>query len=320
MAGALAVVLGQPSLWLMGSLAFALRGGLFLLLASVVVLPTPIELRILLGANLGSSGLAPEFLTLLVAIGAGLVLLVVLGLALVAQLELSAFERLVGDPEAAQGLQGREPGPPTVTQRRALWASLFGVQLLAVAALVVAAIPLLSGAIGLTYQEIIRPSVGGTIYVRVLNGLREPLLILLAGLVLVEMVSALATRRLLVRGFGLGGARLPQTALGAPLAVLQAVISGLLRPLRRPIGTLATLVLVWSASLALLVPLSWGLTTAWSSVRAAYLSSAAGRDEGSLASLAVVTLALAALWLAGVALGGFVSALRAALWSADGLR
>lgn len=320
LASALAGVVGQPSLWLIGSLSFALRGGLLLLLASMVVLPTPIELRMLLGSNLGSSGFTPQFLLLLTVAGLLLGVLVLLTQALVAYLELSAFERLLRGPDMADELSGRPFTPPDRRTRRWLLVTLLGLQLLVLGGVIVAAIPLINGIVTLAYQEVIRPSLGGTIYVRLFNGVRDEVFVLLAGLVVVELVSSVATRRLLLRGYGLT-ARPPATGVLASLAALiQALGGGLLRPLRRPLRTLATLVLVWALSLAAVVPLSWGLKVAWSSVRGAYLGPAWGSRPDELAGLAVVTLALCGIWVAAVLLGGFVSALRAALWSADALR
>ncbi|CAN5790836.1 hypothetical protein BH24CHL6_BH24CHL6_17070 [soil metagenome] len=314
------MVIGQPVLWLMGAVGFALRGGLLLLMASIVVLPTPIELRMLIGANLGSTGLTPGFLAFLAG-GAVLAALLVLAvLALLAYFELATFERLVRDPEAVRPDEGRHLKAPDAAQRRALLAGLVLIQLLTLAALVVAALPALNAALALAHQEIIRPSLGGMIYVRVLNGVREPLFILLAGLVLSEMVSSLATRRLLVRGFGLGAKRPPRGVVESARAPVRAVIGSLWRPLRRPISTLATLILVWSATLAVVAPLSWALTAAWTPVRNAYLSPAAAADAQAISAMIVVTLALAAIWLGAVLLGGFVSALRGALWSTDALR
>ncbi|MDQ3937451.1 MAG: hypothetical protein M3253_02080, partial [Chloroflexota bacterium] len=72
---ALAVVAGQPSLWLLGALGFAGRGGVLLLAIPMLVLPTPIELRILVGSNLGSGGFSPGFYVVLAVAAAVLAVL-----------------------------------------------------------------------------------------------------------------------------------------------------------------------------------------------------------------------------------------------------
>jgi hypothetical protein len=312
-------VISRPSLWLLGALGFTLRGGLVFLLSAMVVLPTPVELRILLGSNLGSAGLAPSFVALL-GVAAALAVLLLLGVAAVlAYLELAAFERLVTSSETDEQRAGRTAIVPNGPARHWLVAGIFAVQLLAVGALALAAIPLVSAIIDVAYQEIIRPSLGGTIYARVLGGVREPLFVLVAAVVVVEMGSALATRRLLRRGFGLASAP-PARGTAMLGAVAQALLAAVLRPLRQPVGTLATLLLVWLVSVAALVPLGWGIVTAWQSVRGTYLGVASFSDASAMVGVGLVTLALVVMWIMALLVGGFVSALRAALWSADGLR
>lgn len=318
-ASALAVAVSRPSLWFVGGLGFTLRGGLVFLLAAMVVLPTPVELRILLGSNLGSAGLTPGFVALL-GVTAALGVLLLLGvLAILAHLELATFERLVTSSETDEQRDGRPAVVPTRSARRWLVGGVFSVQLLAVGALAVAAIPLVSAIIDVAYQEIVRPSLGGTIYTRVLAGVREPLFVLVAAVVGIEMVSALATRRLLVRGYGLSSTP-PARGLAMVRAVPAAIAWSLSRPLRRPVSTLATLLLVWLATVAALVPLGWGIAAAWQSVRGAYLGVASFSDTSALVGAGLVTLALVATWIMALLVGGFVSALRAALWSANGLR
>jgi hypothetical protein len=314
------VVVGRPSLWGFGALGFALRGGLVLLLASMVAFPTPIELRLLLGTNLGSAGLTPGFIALLAVAAVAAVALLLAALAIIAHVELAAFERLVRDPETTDQRSGRPARVPSGGERGLLLAGLFLVQLVALGALIVTALPLIGGVISAAYDELVRPSVGGSFYARVLAGVREPLFVLLAGLVLIELISSLATRRLLVRAFGLSAAPPPRGVMGMLLSVPAVIIGAMIRPLRRPVSTLATLVAVWAVSLAALVPLSWVIAAGWQSLRSAYLGPLTSGDADAMIGAAVVTLVLAAIWTMAVLLGGFVSALRAARWSVDGLR
>jgi hypothetical protein len=318
-ASALAVVISRPSLWLLGALGFTLRGGLVFLLSAMVVLPTPVELRILLGSNLGSAGLAPSFVALLGVAAVLAVFLLLCVAAILAYLEFAAFQRLVTSSETDEQRAGRMAVVPNGPARHWLVGGIFAVQLMAVGALAVAAIPLVGAIIDVTYQEIIRPSLGGTIYTRVLGGVREPLFILVAAVVVVEMMSALATRRLLLRGFGLASAP-PARGVAMLRAVAHAILAALLRPLRRPVGTLATLLLAWLTSVVALAPLGWGIAAAWQSVRGTYLGVASFSDASAMVGVGLVTLALVAMWIMALLVGGFVSALRAALWSADSLR
>jgi hypothetical protein len=303
-ATALAVVLSNPWLWLLGALGFAVRGGIFLLALLIIVLPTPVEVRQLLGENLSSSGLTPAFLGLLVSI-AGAALIVVGGaLLLAAGVELAAFRRFVSDPES--GLEaGRAGGAVAAdTGRRGLLAWLFVVQLAAAVLVALAALPLAVSVYDATTQELLRPTPGGEVlYIRVLSAVREPLLFLLIAIVLIDLLTASVSRHLMTGHYG----------LAAP--------SGLVpRLARRPLGLLATAALTWLLSAVVLVPVAWVVDIAWDATRSAYLGQRAEVDPQALAWLAVVTVVFAAMWAAAVLAAGFVSALRAGLWTAESLR
>ena len=296
-------MLGRPSLWLLGTLGVAVRGGILLLLALIVVVPSTVELRLLLGTNLGSTGFTPEFVALAAAAAALGGVLLVAALAAGAWVELASYESLVNDRETAEQRRAVEPRRLTTHDRRLLWLGLLAVYIGGVIALVIAVLPLVSGAIALTYQEILRPGVGGTIYMRVLSGLQQPLLLLLTSLLLVEVATAVAGRRLMSRRFGL--ARRDTLGRSAWSTVL---------------GMLATTLLAWLISLALILPLLAGMLAAWDAVRSAYLAPGATADLQAVVGLGVVTIALAAVWCVGLLLAGVASALRAGLWSVESLR
>lgn len=313
------MVAGQPSLWLLGALGFAARGGFLLLTATIFVLPTPVELRMLLGGNLGSTGFSPAFMDFVGAAVLVLGIIVLVALAVSAYVEMLSFERLARDAETSMQRDGREALQLNGAQRRSLVGQLFVVQLLALLVLALAAVPLMNQAVALAHEEILRPSLGGTIYVRVLSGLRDPLLLLLSALVFVELVSSLATRWMLVSRFGLGPADRSARA-GFARRVAEALLAAFLRPLRRPIQTIAVLLLVWLASVAVLVPAGLAVAAGWRAVRSAYLAPGSAGDPQALLGLALVTIALAAVWCAALALAGFASALRASFWSVESLR
>lgn len=317
MGTAFAVVVGRPSLWLISSLGFALRGGILVLLLPIFVLPTAVEARLLLGTNLGSTGLTPSFFSSLGLAGALLIAPIALALFAIAYLELAAFERIAGDEETAEQREEHQPAPPSGAGRRALVAWLAAVQLAAVVGLAIAALPLANSVVAVTTEEILRPSVpGGSIYLRVFSGVREPLAMVLAAVVIVELLTALVSRQLLLRGVGLAGQVGPSQRLG----VRSALAAGLARPLRHPLRTAATALLGWSLSLGVLVPVLWTLLLAWETVRSTYLATGSQTDAQSVTGLILVTVALAAVFLAGVLLCGLASALRSALWTIDGLR
>ncbi|CAN5688885.1 hypothetical protein BH23CHL7_BH23CHL7_13750 [soil metagenome] len=319
-AGALHVVASQPALWLLGALGFLVRGGAILLTLAILVLPSPVSVRLMLGSYLGSFGLTPEFW---LALAVGLALLgagVVLALVVSAAVEIAAFERFVA-AEPAPLSDAPVASRLTPAARRRLLAALVGVQLVGVALLAAAAVPIVVTAVGATYEELVRPSLaGGALYGRVLSKLGEPLFGWLVVLVVVEMVGAAASRRLLARSLGLAGG-----GAGAGLerwrsvfvAVPVAIGAGLMRPIRRPLSTLPTALLGWLATFAVLAPLGWLLALAWEATRVQYLG---GASLVAVPGLLLVAALLCVVWLGGVAMAGFASAVRCALWTSEELR
>jgi len=312
---ALAVVIGRPSLWLIGALGFALRGGILFLLLPIFVLPTPVEARLLLGTNLGSAGLTPSFLANLALASALLIIPIAFALLALAYLELAAFERVVGDDETAEQRDDRPPARLSGGGRRRLIGWLAAVQLAGVAVLAAAALPLANAIVGVTTGEILRPTIpGGSIYMRVLGGVREPLAVILAAVVVVEVLTALISRELLVRGFGL---RLGAAAGPGARSVLAESLG---RAFVQPVRTVASAVLGWAISLAVLMPVVLSLLLAWEMVRSTYLATGSQTDAQSVTGLVLVTLALVAVFVAGVLLCGLASAIRSSLWTIDVLR
>lgn len=311
---AAAVVLGQPPLWLLGALGFALRGGIVLLTLPILVLPTQVEVRLLLGNNLGSTGFSAGFWGLVVAAGviAGVVTLGIM-LAL-ANVEVSAFERLVDDPETAELRQWRTAARLAREQRRILIVHVASVQALTLMVLAVAAIPLILGITSATYDEIARPTSADSIYLRVLADVRETIAWFGVAVVLIEMVSARTSRALLVRATDLRVGAKPHR-----LWLLPAMGSAFSSIIRSPIRALVTEALVWGVSIAVLLPVLWAISICWEAVRGVFLTSLAFGDLQQDIGLAFVALALSGVFLSGLLLCGFASALRAAIRSVEAL-
>ncbi len=310
MATTVAAVKGRPGLWVLGVLGYLLRGGTLVLTLAILVLPSPISVRLMLGTFLGSSGFTPEFYVA-VGIALGLItLLTLLGTVVGAFIEVASFERLAGQMATR----------PSRSGHRRLLASLVLVQLAGLAALVLAAVPVFVLAAEATFSELMRPNLaGGALYDRVLAQLGGPLLGLLIAVVIVEMVSAVASRRLMAHAYGFAGSAAAerQARRSAVRQAASAIAAGLVRPIIRPLATLPTALLGWLVMLAVLVPLGWALVLVWSVVRAALLAGPA--DAGWLTILALTVL-LNAVWLAGLACAGVASAIRAALWTTEALR
>ena len=98
-------------------IGFSLRGGILLLLLPIIVLPTQVEVRLLLGHYLGSTGFTPSFFGLLVVLAVFAALLIVGALLVLARIELSSFERVIADPEIA-ARTAYKPVPVDTTARR----------------------------------------------------------------------------------------------------------------------------------------------------------------------------------------------------------
>ncbi len=312
---AVAVVLGGPRLWIIGALGFALRGGIVLLLLPILILPTPVEVRLLLGSSLGSSGLTADFWTL-VAFGSAVCSVGLIALLLVlARLEMSAFDHLVRDPETADLRGWRPVARLSAERRRQMLGWTFAVQALGLLGIVVAAVPLAAAVGPAVLDEIVRPSSSTAIYVRVLERVAPQLLLVGAALLIVEMLSAVATRYVLSRGYGLWhrrSTRRPASVEGALFAAR--------RLLRAPAASLASAALGWLVTLLVLAPAVWALGAVWQTTRSSFLSSTSVADLlGRPESLLVAGL-LAGVMLAGLLLAGLASAFRSASWTVEMLR
>lgn len=289
---AVASVLGQPYLWLIGAAGFALRGGIVLLLVPIVVLPTQVEVRLALGANLGSTGLTPGFWAL-VAVGGAIAGLVVLGLLVaLARIEQAAFENTVDELSLSYSRPHRMIG------------RLFLVQAIALLALFAAAVPLAAAVGQAVLDELLRPSSGDSIVGRVLAHVGQPLILFGVAAALIEMVSATATRRLLSRG----------------LEARDAITADVGGRLRMALRVLATAALGWLFSALVLVPALWGISTTFQAVRATFLATTSIADLAADPAALVVAALLSGVFCGAFLLAGLASALRSALWSAESLR
>jgi len=281
---ALDLAANQPPLWLIGAAGFLLRGGFVVLLLVVVPLPSPVQVRLLIGDGLGSAGFSGGVVAATALIG-GLTAALLLGaLFALASLELAAYERT-----RAAALRPPLVGP---ARRRAIsW--VFVVQALALLLIGAASLPLIAGATAVAYQEIVRPSNDGPLYSRIVAGVGPELILLGVAILLAEALSAIGTRTVLRRTFG-----------GTKPARVQRW-----RPLVAVTG--------WVVTACVLVPALWALTVVWHWVSGALLGTSG--SSVSAVALLIAVAALASVWASVVVLAGFASALRGALWSVQEL-
>ncbi len=295
------MVARDPQLWLLGALGFALRGGIILLTLPIVVLPTQVEARLLIGNYLGSTGFTSSFYVLVGGFAIGAALLTVAILLGLARLERLSFERLLTSPEVRADTELATTHLAGTNRRRGLFVKLFVVQVLAFVALISCIAPVAWLTVRAAYEEITRPTSSVPIYERVLGTIGEPLFFLLVAVVIIEMLSSLGTREVLARAYG--GRRVRRS-----------------RSWHAPLRVVSTALLSWLATLLAVVPALWALSAAWSATRGAFLSSVSFSDLGDDVAMVAAALALSAAFVLALFLGGFASAFRSALWSLTRLR
>jgi hypothetical protein len=299
---AVAVVAREPLLWALGALSFAIRGGWFLLAVPIITLPEESQLSTIFAPVLTTSGPSSGVLVLLGLAVVAALAVAVTAIVLAAYAEVSAFDRAVRRPETIELRSGR--AALELGSGKGLVTRVAGVQASGLLATVVAA-----GLAGrripqIVVSELQFPSnATDSLVERVLGQVRGDLLVVVALVVVVDILVALASRRLMARRLGLTAATRP-----GPVAMA-----------RRLPRLLLTAVACWGITLAALVPILWAIELGWAAVRDVFL--APGGASGPEPVQQLLTLVgFVLLWIAGLALAGLASALRAALWTTAYLR
>ena len=166
-----------------------------------------------------------------------------------------------------------------------------------------------------SYDEVTRPTSAAPIYERVLGTVGELLFFFLIALVVIEMISSLTSRELLVRAFGWR-----ERGSSRRLWLIPAIAAAVMYPLRSPFRSLGTSVVAWTLSAVVVISSVWVLSVAWAAVRGAFLTSVSFSDVSEDAGMLLAALGLSTVFVLAICLTGFASALRAALWSVDRLR
>lgn len=297
---AVGVVVGSPALWLLGAMGFAARGGIGLLALPIITIPSPVILSILLQDQLDSTGLtvtpADAF-----AAAAGIGLVVILpALLLAAFADVASFERTVGDAETEELRVGAPALVFSAPQRRRLilmLAALGAVAIVPLAAALIAATGPIHDAI---VQDQTLPGTGELpVAMRVLASVPREMALVVAAALLADLIYAASSRAVLVRAAGLEPHRSRAWAA---------------------VTALATAAIAWLATLAVVLPILWATVVAWEGVRNALLTLTSAGDPALLPAVLAAVVVFSAVWVAGIILCGFCSALRAALWSVSALR
>lgn len=307
-------VAGSPRLWLLGVVAFAVRGGLPLLALPILTIPSPVLLSILLRDEIGTAGPSPGFQVTVALLAVGTALGVLVAIMVSAWCDLLAFETVIRDDATLDLRLGRAPHP-FGRERTSVLLWLAAIQAAAVLPLLVLVMIIVGSVQAVITSQVQRPTDLSTpLLLRVLGELGGHLIAGLALVALLEVLVSLASRRLLVARAGLlpDG---PGERTEARLAMSGASQLG-----RRPMRVLAVALVSWTVAVGVLVAGLASVTLAWAVTRPGLQALAASGDGARLASAPVALVLLCAVWLAVLCLCGLASAFRTALWTTDTLR
>ncbi|TAM73873.1 MAG: hypothetical protein EPN50_03685 [Chloroflexota bacterium] len=292
----------DPGLLATALLGWLVRGGLLVVVVPLLAIPSPVGLSVLVGPDIvDATGISARVRGLLVA-GA-----VLLAAALAVALLASAWaEGQMASRLDAGTSSGPEPG------RRPGRAGLIGISLVALVPLGLAAAAAAGELIAVGTQELIFPSRLDVPFVlRVLEGARGGVALLIAATVVADLINAVAARRYL-RPAGPTAARPGASAIGALLEVLPWT-------LRHPLRALGTAAVAWGLTVAASAVAIAVLGDAWSGL-GAIARPAIGRPDlisGLLSGLFFVvgSLILAALLGVVLVILGLVATIRGRLWT-----
>jgi hypothetical protein len=290
---AVVVTIARPLAWLLGLTGFLAGGGLVLLTAPIVVLPTPTGIQNALGAPISTLVVGTPSPAMVLLIGGGTIAglgLVIGGLVVGAwaernliglQLDAAGDEGLLVPPD----LDGA-PGALRVAVVRAF--ALLPV----VAVFIMAWQPLYDAA----YHELVLPDELATpLGLRVLRDVPWVVAAVVVAWALGDAAAALGVRRLVV-------GRRP---------ILVAWLLGWVDIVRRPVRVTATAAFGIAVLALLTVPSMAAAAAGWARVR-----DVMARPDDAVGELSTVALWVA-VWLGGLVLAGVGAAVRAAAWTLE---
>ena len=296
-AAATAMTVRRPSLWIYALVAFLARGGLLVLVLPIVVVPTFIGLANFVGpASVSAGGPGPRLVTLIVLGLAAAVAMVVVGACVAAAAEVVLHRATAATPEAESIVV--DAASDAGGTARAI-GRVAGVRLALLVPVVVAAAVAIPAWVTVAYRELTVPSdVAAPLAARVLAGAPAASILVVATWLAAEIVGGFAARR--------------SALLGTSTA--RALARGIADPFRAPVATGLTVVIALGITVVALAVTWWATGAAWDAARRALASS-----TDVLAAL-TPALALAGVWLAGLALAAVAAAWRATLVTMELLR
>jgi hypothetical protein len=292
--GAVVVTLVRPAAWAVGLAGFLAGGGLLLMAAPIVVLPTPTGIQNALGSPVSTLVVgtpSASMVALIVGGTLGVLALAAAGLVAGAWAERAGMGITL---EAAEDEALLDPAPDLDgapgTWRVAIVRLLGLLPVIAVA--IVAWQPLYDAA----YHELVLPDdLAAPLGIRVLRDVPGIVAALVAAFLAADAAAALGVRRLVYR-------RQP---------VLVAWLLGWADLVRRPARALATAAFGLAVLAVLAGPALFAVAAGWGRVRDAMVH---GTDPAATLATVIVWVAI---WLGGLVLAGVGNAIRAAAWTLE---
>ncbi len=297
--GASRMAAERPGLWVLALTAFLARGGILLLAAPIVALPSFVALATFVGpTSVTPAGPTPRFVILAAGAVALALAAIVAGTVIAAAAE-TALHRATTEPGQGDGdevMVALRPGPPRgrgggrgIVRVVAIRLTL----LLPVAAATAASVPAYVAA---GYRELSLPSdLGVPLWARIVAGAPVATGAIVVTWLACEVVGGLASRRVVLAGDG----------------ALRALAAAVVDLARTPATSLATLVVSLAGSIVAL-----GLALMATAVIGAWAETTV-LGGPAWPELMLVALALAVTWLALLAVAAAAAAWRATLWTAQ---
>ncbi len=294
--------LERPRLWPFALLAFLLRGGWFVVVLPIVVVPSPLGIATFIGPTaVTPAGPSPSLVGLIAGgVIAAAAWLLVGGLVAAAAEAALIATSLAGAPFIAGApLLADLPRPTLRFAALSVAARMLRARLLAAVPLGAAlgwGIPLAAGA---TYAELVTPTDPAIpLPFRVLADVPLVVVLVLTAWLAGELIGGIAVRRVVLLGEG---------ALAADVRAVGHVA-------RRPASSLATVAMTLLGSGAIAVPALVFATLTWE--RVAWVT----RADADPVAVALLTLVFVAVWASGLVLLGATAAWRSLAWTVEVLR
>jgi hypothetical protein len=286
LSASLLAVLARPSTWPLGLLGFLVRGGWLLVVAPIVVVPTPVGLANIVAPLLEDVAFGRRTTELVAIVGVVIVAALVwlIGGGLIAAVAEAEGVRRIAEEE------GLAVGEHAVAWR------IVGARLLAQVPLAIASTWAAVRIVALAYRELTVPSdVTVPIAWRIVAGAPEAFVALLLAWLFAEVVGAIAARAVVL----------------APSGVREAVRFALGRVRRRPVRMLS---LGLATSAALVIVLGTTSLAAGATWNALGVELAIG---DSSPSTTLLLLLFVGLFAGGLVLIGLTCAWRNAVWTVE---